>query len=118
MSCEKDSSWFSGRVTFPSLSGDGLTLFLIDYGLGIRAQKCDDCKTSSETFDKQREFLLNQDRQILQGHTIQKISKEQIKQIHTKLKVTEKQLTGSLTNVAKAASEITNLKVHLQVETD
>ena len=62
-------------------------------------QKCDDCKTSSETFDKQRELLLNQDRQISQGYQIQKISKEQIKQMHTKLKVTEKQLAESLTKV-------------------
>ena len=46
MSCEKDTSWLSGRVTFPSsnrgrgpsLSGDRFTLFLIDYGLGIRDQ--------------------------------------------------------------------------------
>ena len=33
-------------------------------------QKCVDCKTSSETFEKQRQLLLNQDRQIQQGHQI------------------------------------------------
>ena len=38
--------------------------------------------------------------------------------MHTKLKVTEKQLAESLTNVTKAAGEITNLKMHLQVEKD
>ena len=35
-------------------------------------QNCDDCKTNSKTFDKQRELLMNQDKQIQQSHQIQK----------------------------------------------
>ena len=33
-------------------------------------QNCDDCKANSKTFDKQRQLLMNQDKQIQQSHQI------------------------------------------------
>ena len=38
----------------------------------IQSGDCDDCKTSSKTFDKQREFLVKQDKLIQDSHRIQK----------------------------------------------
>jgi hypothetical protein len=49
-------------------------------------QNCNDCKV---TFNKQRELLMKQDKQIQQNYHTQKESREHIKVLNTKLQSTE-----------------------------
>ena len=76
----------------------------------IKPINCDDCKVNSTTFEKQRELLLKQDKQIQDSHRIQKESDEEIK----KLKSLNKSLDSRLqetTSMLETVLEETTLEI-------
>ena len=55
----------------------------------ILSKNCEDCKDRAKTFEKQKELLLKQDRQLHDNHKIQKGSNEQIKNLIAKTRSLE-----------------------------
>ena len=88
----------------------------------ILSKNCEDCKDGAKTFEKQRELLLKQDRQLQENHKIQKGSKEQIKNLKAKTKSLEEQLTETTslleTALEESAIEITALKAEVRDKVD
>ena len=83
---------------------------------------CDDCKVNSTTFEKQRELLLKQDKQIQESHRIQKESRNEIKKLKNNSKALEsrlKETTSMLETVLEeSTAEIATLKAELKVKDD
>ena len=80
----------------------------------IQSGNCEDCKSSSSIFDKQRELLLKQDKQIQESFLIQKDKNEEIKKLKSMSKSLESRLeetTNMLETVLEeTTSEITTLR--------
>ena len=88
----------------------------------IQDSNCEDCKVSSKTFDKQRELLAKQDKQLQDGLRIQKDRNDESKKLKSVIKSLEARLeetTNMLETVLEEnTSEITTLKAELKTKTD
>ena len=83
---------------------------------------CEDCKVNSTTFDKQRELLAKQDKQLQDGLRCQKERNEEIKKLKSMNKSLESRLeeTTSMleTVLEETTNEITTLKSELKTKAD
>ena len=88
----------------------------------IQQVNCDDCKVNSTTFDKQRQLLVKQDKQIQDSHKTQKEKDDEIKKLKSVSKTFESRLeeTTSMleTVLEETTAEITTLKADLKTKTD
>ena len=58
----------------------------------IQPLNCEDCKEYSKLFEKQRDLLMKQDKQVQESHRNQKMITEESKKIKANLNNTENQL--------------------------
>ena len=83
---------------------------------------CDDCKVNSTSFEKQRDLLLKQDKQIQDYHRSQKENINEIKSLKNVSKGLESRLqeTTSMleTVLEESTAEITKLKADLKTKED
>ena len=77
----------------------------------VQPNKCNDCEINSKTIDTQRDLLMKQDKQIHEGHQLQRDMKDKLKNYIKNLNETVKEL-------ARSTKEADNLKVQLQVKND
>ena len=88
----------------------------------IQDSNCQDCQVSSKTFDKQRELLAKQDKQLQDGLRIQKERSDESKKLKSMIKSLEGRLeeTSNMleTVLEENTSEITTLKSEFKTKTD
>ena len=86
----------------------------------ILPNHCKDCKDSAKTFEKQRELLQKQDRQLQDSYKTQKSSSDEMKKLKSKNKAIELQLeeTTNLLETAmdESTAEITALKAEIRTK--
>ena len=68
--------------------------------------KCKECETNSETLEKQRVLLLNQDRRIQESHKVQKESRDANKELKKKMDEAVKVVEETMAENSKIESEL------------
>ena len=81
--------WYN--VNFES-SFSNIGEFAVRTDVVIQDKNCEDCKVSSKTFDKQRELLAKQDKQLQDGLRIQRERSDESKKLKSMLKSLELRL--------------------------